>query len=164
VTHKKSHAIKYRSATQKDGTTAKFYCIKTGQSPTHPMDKCYTLKDCAGNSNGTSIVGLTESPSAKKSTFLLKEGPGRKSLKCLPSSFNKSIRSLLQRALKRPIKPKIILDKSSNSSEEGMSIDHITISTTDKVDSWSEKGTDKTDKDKTYRSMIENLSAITNED
>jgi hypothetical protein len=41
------------------------------------------------------------------------------------------------------------LDESSNSSED-MSLDHITVSTTDRVDSPSKKLMDKTDKDKTY--------------
>jgi hypothetical protein len=45
-----------------------------------------------------------------------------------------------------------------------MSIDHIAVSATDKVDSPYDKLTDKTDKDKTYQSRIENFGAITNED
>jgi hypothetical protein len=45
-----------------------------------------------------------------------------------------------------------------------MCVDHITVSTTNKVDSQSEKETDETDKDKTYQSRIEKLGAITNED
>jgi hypothetical protein len=28
----------------RNDTTAKFYCTKHGQNPTHPTDKCYTLK------------------------------------------------------------------------------------------------------------------------
>jgi hypothetical protein len=43
-TDKKKHGVKYRSVTQKDDTTAKFYCTEHGQNPTHPTDKCYTLK------------------------------------------------------------------------------------------------------------------------
>jgi hypothetical protein len=44
VTHKKSHGNKFRSATQKNDATAKFYCTGQGQNPTHPTNKCYTLK------------------------------------------------------------------------------------------------------------------------
>jgi hypothetical protein len=93
---------------------------------------------------------------------LLKEGPGKKSWKCLPLLFNKSIRDLLQRHLKNQ-KEQNYFYESSNSSGEDMSTDHITISTTDQMDSPSKKLMDKMDKDKTYQSRIENLGAITNE-
>jgi hypothetical protein len=45
VTHKKSHGVKHSSTTQKNDTTAKFYCTKHGQNPKHPTDKCFTLKN-----------------------------------------------------------------------------------------------------------------------
>jgi hypothetical protein len=76
VTRRKSHGFKFRSATQKSDTTAKFYCTKHGQNPSHPTDKCFTLKNHAEKARGASSSGLTKSPSAKKLTFLLKEGPG----------------------------------------------------------------------------------------
>jgi site-specific recombinase XerC len=48
VTNEKSHGVKHRSAKQKNNTTAKFfakfYFTEHGQNPTHPTDKCYTLK------------------------------------------------------------------------------------------------------------------------
>jgi hypothetical protein len=37
VTHKKSHGVKFRSATQKSDTTAKFHCTEHGQNPSHPL-------------------------------------------------------------------------------------------------------------------------------
>jgi hypothetical protein len=45
-----------------------------------------------------------------------------------------------------------------------MSIDYITVSTTDKDNSLSKKLTDKTDEDKTYQSRVRTLGAITNQD
>jgi hypothetical protein len=57
VTHKKSHGVKFRSATQKSDTTAKFYCIEHGQNPSHPTDKCYTLKNRAEKARGASSSG-----------------------------------------------------------------------------------------------------------
>jgi hypothetical protein len=47
VTHKKSHGVKFRSATQKSDTTAKFYCTEHRQNPSHATDKCFTLKNHA---------------------------------------------------------------------------------------------------------------------
>jgi hypothetical protein len=73
-------------------------------------------------------------------------------------------KKLAAKTPKKAKKTKIILDESSNSSKEDMSVDHMKISKTAKLDSPSEKETDKTGKDETYRSRIENLGAITNED
>jgi hypothetical protein len=60
ATHKKSHGVKFRSATQKSDTTAKFYCTEHGQNPSHPTDKCYTLKNRAEKARGASSSGLTK--------------------------------------------------------------------------------------------------------
>jgi hypothetical protein len=43
VTHKKSHRIRCRSATQENGTTKYFYCTEHGQNPTHPAWTSVTL-------------------------------------------------------------------------------------------------------------------------
>jgi hypothetical protein len=43
VTHKKRYGVKFRSATLKSDTTAKFYCTEHGQNPSYPTDKGYTL-------------------------------------------------------------------------------------------------------------------------
>jgi hypothetical protein len=57
--------------------------------------------------------------------------------------------------------PKIFIDnESSNSSDENMSVDHMTVTTTDKSETASHKVTDETDEDKTYQSRIENLGEI----
>ena len=101
VTHKKSHGVKFRSATQKSDTTAKFYCTKHGHNPSHPTDKCYTLKNRAEKAKGASSSGLTIKSFRKEINTLAKGRPRKKSWKCLPLCFNKSIRNLLQRPLKR---------------------------------------------------------------
>jgi hypothetical protein len=44
MTHKKSrHGVKHRSVSQKNDTTAKFYCTKHGKNPTHPTGTSVTL-------------------------------------------------------------------------------------------------------------------------
>jgi hypothetical protein len=45
VTHEKILGVRHRSVTQKNDTTAKFYCTEHGQNPTHLTDKCYILKN-----------------------------------------------------------------------------------------------------------------------
>jgi hypothetical protein len=66
VTHKKSHGVKHRSATQKKDTTTKFYCIEHGQNSKHARDKCYTLKDCTIHHMTVSRMDEVDSPSSKK--------------------------------------------------------------------------------------------------
>jgi hypothetical protein len=80
VTHKKSHGVKHRSAKQKKDTTTKFYCTKHGQNPTHPMDKCYTLKNGADEAKGTSSSGLIKKSFRKVINILAKGGPRKKIL------------------------------------------------------------------------------------
>jgi hypothetical protein len=58
-------------------------------------------------------------------------------------------------------KTKIIMDESSDSNDEDMYVDQMSISKTDNGDSPSKK---LTEEDKTYQSRIENLGAITNEE
>jgi hypothetical protein len=58
MTHKKSHEVRQRSETQKNGTTVKFYCTEHGQNSTHPTDKCYTLKNRAEKAKGASSFKL----------------------------------------------------------------------------------------------------------
>jgi hypothetical protein len=81
VTHKKSHGVKFRSATQERDTTAKFYCTEHGQNPTHPTDKCYTLKYRAEKARGASSSGLTKKSFRKEINILAKKRPGKKVLK-----------------------------------------------------------------------------------
>ena len=61
----------------------------------------------------------------------------------------------------KKIKKKIILDECSDSENENMSVEHMSIADTDK--SPSETVTDETDEDRTYQSRIENLGTITYE-
>jgi hypothetical protein len=55
VTQKKS-----MSATEKNNTTAKFYCTEHGQNPAHPTDKCYTLENRPEKDKGAPSSGLTK--------------------------------------------------------------------------------------------------------
>jgi hypothetical protein len=57
------------------------------------------------------------------------------------------------------------MDESSDShKKEVMYVDRTSISKTDKANSPSENVTDKTDKNRTYQSRIENLGVITNDE
>jgi hypothetical protein len=72
VTHKKSHRIKCRSATQENGTTKLFYCTEHGQNPTHPT--CYTtLINRADKAKGTSSSGLTKTKFRKSESSYKKK-------------------------------------------------------------------------------------------
>jgi hypothetical protein len=46
--------VQCRSATQKIDTTAFLFCTKHGQNPTHPTDKCFTLKNRTEKAKRTS--------------------------------------------------------------------------------------------------------------
>mgnify|MGYP000131716945 CR=1 FL=1 len=61
----------------------------------------------------------------------------------------------------KKIKKKIILDESSDSENKNMSVEQISIADTNNDNSPSETLTDKTDKNRTYQSRIENLGTIT---
>ena len=69
-------------------------------------------------------------------------------------------KKLAAKTSKKAKKTEIIIDESSNSENENMSIDQMSISKTDKTDSPSKK---LTDEKRTYQSRIENLGAITND-
>jgi hypothetical protein len=66
----------------------------------------------------------------------------------LPLYFNKSIRNLLQRPLKRPKRLKSLWTSLAIAKTKNMSIDQISISKMDKADSPSEKLTDRTDENR----------------
>jgi hypothetical protein len=72
-------------------------------------------------------------------------------------------KKLAARTLKKAKKTEIIINESSDSENENMSIDQMSISKLDKTDSPSKTFTDETDENRTYQSRIENLGAITNE-
>jgi hypothetical protein len=163
VTHRKCHGIKYRRATQKKDTTTKFYCTKHGQNPTHPIDKCYILKTCADKAKGTSNLGLTRKSFRKEINILAKGRPRKKILEMFPVVLQQEHTKLSAKTSKKAKKNKIMLDESSDSSDKNMSIDLMTVSTTDKVDRPSNKLMEEMDEDKTYQSRIEYLG-ITNED
>jgi hypothetical protein len=164
VTHKKSHGVKFRSATQKSDTTAKFYCTKYGQNPTHPTDKCYTLKNLAEKAKGASSSGLTKKSFGKEINILAKGRPRKKVLEMFAVVLQQEHNKLAAKIPKKAKRTEIIIDESSDSENEIMSIDQMSVSKTDKTDSPSEKLTDETDENRTYQSRIENLGAITNDE
>jgi hypothetical protein len=63
-------------------------------------------------------------------------------------------KKLVAKTSKTSKEKKVILEESSNHSEEDMSVDHIKVSRTDKVGSPSEKLTDKMNEDKTCQPRI----------
>ena len=71
-------------------------------------------------------------------------------------------KKLAAKTPKKAKKTEIIIDESSDSENENMSLDQMSISKTG--NSLSEKLTDETDKNRTYQSRIENLGAITNDE
>jgi hypothetical protein len=167
MTHKKSHGVKQMSVTQKNGTTATFYCNKHGQNPTHPTDKCYTLKKLGDEAKGTSTLGFNKKSFGKDISILAKGRPRKKVLEMFAIVLQQEHKVHATKTSKKTKNNKIILNESSNSANKNMSIDPMTVSTMDKVESPSKQLTDKTDKtdqDKTYQSRIENLGAITKED
>jgi hypothetical protein len=152
VTHKKSHGVKFRSATQKSNTTAKFYCTEHGQNPSHPTDKCYTLKNHAEKARGASSSGLTKKSFCKEINILAKGRPRKKVLEMFNVVLQQEHNKLAAKTPKKAKKIEIIIDESSDSENESMSLDQMSISKTDKT------------KSPTYQSRIENLGAITNDE
>jgi hypothetical protein len=123
------------------------------------------LKNHADEAKGTSSSGLTKKSFRKEINILAKGRPKKKILEIFATVLQQEHKKLAAKTPKKARKTKIILDESSNSSEQDMSVDqHMAISTTDKVDNQPEKETEKTDEGKTYQSRIENLGAITIED
>jgi hypothetical protein len=58
--------------TQKIGITALFFCTKQGQNPTHPTDKCFTLKKLYGKSQKNFKFGLTKKSFPKSESSYVK--------------------------------------------------------------------------------------------
>ena len=145
---------------QKNDTTTKFYCTEHGQNPTHTTDKCFTLKNRAEKAKGASSSGLTKKSFRKEINFLAKQRPKKKILEMFAVVLEEEQHKLNSKNAKK-IKKEIILDESSDSENENMSVEHMSIADTDK--SPSETVTDETDEDRTYQSRIENLGTITYE-
>ena len=161
VTHKKSHGVKkHRSRIQKNDTTAKFNCTKHGQNPSHNTDKYFTMKKYAEKPKAASSSGLTKKTFCKEINFLAKQRPKKKILEMFAVVLEEEQHKLNSKNAKK-IKKKIILDKSSDSKNENISVEHMSIAETDK--SPSKTVTDETDEDRTYQSRIENLGTITYE-
>jgi hypothetical protein len=108
--------------------------------------------------------GLTKKSFRKEINILAKGRLRKKILEMFTVVLQQEHNKLAAKTLKKARKTKIIMDKSSNSEDENMSIDQMSISKTDKADSQSEKLTDETDENRTYQSRIENLGAITNDE
>jgi hypothetical protein len=90
--------------------------------------------------------------------------PRKKILEMFAVILQQEHDELAAKTSKTTKKNTIILDESSNSLDKNMSVDHMTVSTTDKDNSPSNKVRDNMDEDKTYQFRIENLGVITNED
>jgi hypothetical protein len=95
VTHKKSHGVKFRSATQKSDTTAEFYCTEHGHNPSHPTDKR------GEKARGASSSGLTKKSFRKEINILAKGRPRKKVLEMFPIVLQQEHKKL---AAKRPLK------------------------------------------------------------
>jgi hypothetical protein len=164
VTHKKSHGVKFRSATQKNDTAAKSYCTKHGQNPTHPTERCYTLKDRTEKAKDASSSGLTKKTFSKEINILAKGRPRKKILEMFAVVLQQEHKKLAAKTPKKAKKTKIIVNKSSNSNNEDMTEDQMSISKTDNNNSPSEKLVNEMDENRTYQSRIENLGAITHDE
>ncbi len=130
VTHKKSHGVKRRSAQPKNDTTTKFYCTEHGQNPTHTTDKCFTLKNRAEKAKGASSSGLTKKSFRKEINFLAKQRPKKKILEMFAVVLEEEQQKLNSKNAKK-IKKKIILDESSDSENEDMSVEQMSMGHTD---------------------------------
>jgi hypothetical protein len=126
MTHKKSHGVKHRSATQKNDTTTKFYCTKHGHNPAHTTDKCFTLKNCAEKAKGASSSGLSKKSFRKEINILAKVRPKKKILEMFAVVLQQEHNKLSSKNTKK-IKKKNILDESSNSKNEDMSVEQMSI-------------------------------------
>jgi hypothetical protein len=144
--------------------TAKFYCTEHGQNPSHSTDKCYTLKNRAEKVKGASSSGLTKKSFRKEIYTLAKGSPRKKVLEMFALVLQQEHKKLAAKSSKKAKKTEIVIDESSDSENENMSLDQMSISKTDKTNSPSEKLTEETDENRTYQSRIENLGAITTND
>ena len=164
-THKKSRSVKFRSSTtQKPDTSAKYYCTEHGQNATHPTDKCYILKNRAEKGKGATSSGLTKKSFRKEINILAKERPKKKILEMFAVVLQQEHTKLSAKTRKKAKRTKVIVDESSDSSDEDEPLEQMQIDLTNIEESPPEKLTDETDEAKTYQSRIENLGCITNED
>jgi hypothetical protein len=93
------------------------------------MDKCYTLKICAEKAKGASSSGLTKKSFPKEINILAKRRPREKILEHFAIVFEQEHEKLAAKTPKKAKKTKLILDEStSDTSEEDVSVDHMSIS------------------------------------
>jgi hypothetical protein len=112
VTHKKSHGVtKFRSATQKSDTASKFLLYRTQTNPSHPTDKCYTLKIRAEKARGASSSGLTKKSFRNEINILAKGRPRKKVLEMFAVVLQQEHKKL---AAKTPKKQKRLKSLSTN--------------------------------------------------
>ncbi len=86
------------------------------------MDKCYTLKNGADKAKRISSSGLTKKSFRKENKILAIGMPRKKILKMFAIVLKQEHKKLAAKTSRENKKNKIILDESSNSSEEDMSI------------------------------------------
>jgi hypothetical protein len=86
------------------------------------------LKNGVDKAKGTSSSGFTKKSFCYEINILAKEWPRNKILEMIVVVLQQEHKKLAAKSPKKAKKTKLILDESSNSSEYGMSIDHITVS------------------------------------
>ena len=150
-THKKSHGVKHRSVQPKNDTNRNILLYQTrSESNSYHRQVFHFEKPCQESQGSFSF--------REEINFLAKQRPKKKILEMFAVVLEEEQQKLNSKNAKK-IKKKIILDESSDSENENMSVEHMSIADTDK--SPSETVTDETDEDKTYQSRIENLGTIT---
>jgi hypothetical protein len=99
--------------TQKSNTTTKFYCTEHVQNPSHPTDKCYTLKNRAEKARGALSSGLTKKSFRKEINILAKGRPRKKVLEMFAVVLQQEHNKLAAKTPKKAKKTEIIIDKST---------------------------------------------------
>jgi restriction endonuclease Mrr len=120
-------------------------------------------KPC-GKAKGASRSGLTKKSFRKEISILAKGRPRKEILEMFAVVIQQEHKKMSAKNTKKAKNTIILDDESSDSENENMSVDQMSISKTDNEDSPSEKITDKTDENRTYHSRIEKLGAIPNDE
>jgi hypothetical protein len=126
------------------------------------------LKNRAEKANGATSSGLTKKSFRKEINILAKGRPRKKILEMFAVVIQQEHQKMSQKKsanTNKKAKKTILIDNESSDSEnENMSVEQMSINNTDLDDSPPENLTDETDENRTYQSRIENLGAITNEE
>jgi hypothetical protein len=96
------------------------------------------FENCAEKAKGALSSDLTKKSFHKEINILAKGRPRKKVLEMFAVVFQQEPKKLAAQTPKKAQKT-IIMDESTNSDNEAMYVDHMSISRTDKADSPSEK-------------------------